>query len=205
MENKAREFWAYFEQNSSAFEVISELDAKVKKGLAQGLEQRLTSCCPGLGFVLHVGGLKNELTITANGNPLFFQAVELLVSFAPEFGQWKITAFVQREMNPWRYAQGTDRPFELYGIELKVSELYFVPLGTADIFGVSGIRVLLINFKAYCCHPHLKDIICLILEQLIGEKSLDSDLDFVEIGQLEAGMSGLIELYHLGAFLDCFK
>lgn len=69
-----------------------------------------------------------ELIVTANGNPYLFKDVELLVHHAPVVERWRITAFLQPEQNIVKYQNGTDKPFEYNGINLKMSEIYFQPL-----------------------------------------------------------------------------
>ena len=69
-----------------------------------------------------------EIIITANGNPYLFKEVELLVHHAPKIKRWTTTAFLQPQTNIEKYENGTDKPLDYYGITIRISEMYFIPL-----------------------------------------------------------------------------
>ena len=62
---------------------------------------------------------------------------------APVVERWKITAFLQPETNLSKYENGTDKPLEYYGITLRISEMYFIPLENPNKPTDLGIKVLL--------------------------------------------------------------
>lgn len=148
---------------------------------------------------------KSELIITANGNPYLFKEVELLMHFAPVVERWKITAFLQPEINITKYKQGTDKPLEYYGISLKISEMYFEPLENLEKPTDLGIKVLLKNYIIHKDNPRLREAVYVHIEHLIGEKSFANDIAFIEIEQLTTNNTSSIELYNLFSYIQNLK
>ncbi|MBM6498321.1 hypothetical protein H9X54_003275, partial [Flavobacterium macrobrachii] len=143
-----------------------------------------------------------ELIITANGNPYLFKEVELLVHHAPIVERWKITAFLQPETNLTKYEIGTDKPLEYYGITLRISEMYFIPLENPNKPTDLGIKVLLKNYIIHKENSRLREAVYVHIEHLIGEKSFANDIAFIEIGQWEGDNENQIELYNLKSYID---
>ena len=100
-----------------------------------------------------------EIIITANGNPYLFKEVELLVRHSPNIKRWKITAFLQPETNLTKYENGTDKPLEYYGITLRISEMYFIPLENPNKPTDLGIKVLLKNYIIHKDNPRLREAV----------------------------------------------
>ncbi|GGC90884.1 hypothetical protein GCM10011508_17580 [Flavobacterium lutivivi] len=138
-----------------------------------------------------------ELIITANGNPYLFKEVELLIHYAPVVERWKIIAFLQPETNLTNYQNGTDKPLEYYGITLRISEMYFIPLENPNKPTDLGIKVLLKNYIVHKDNPRLREAVYVHIEHLIGEKAFANDIAFIEIGQLTNCNDDLIELYKM--------
>ncbi|MBM6498038.1 hypothetical protein H9X54_001815, partial [Flavobacterium macrobrachii] len=149
-----------------------------------------------------------ELIITANGNPYLFKEVELLVHHAPVVERWKITAFLQPETNLIKYENGTDKPLDYYGITLRISEMYFIPLENPNRPTDLGIKVLLKNYIVYENNPRLREAVYVHIEHLIGEKAFANDLFFIEIDQLkneDLEDNCVLELYNLKFFIDSIE
>ena len=143
-----------------------------------------------------------EIIITANGNPYLFKEVELLVHHARVVERWKITAFLQPEMNIEKYENGTDKPLEYYGITLRISEMYFIPLENPNKPTDLGIKVLFKNYIVHKENPKLREAVYTHLEHLIGEKSFANDIAFIQIAQLQGDQEDIIELYNLKSYID---
>ena len=143
-----------------------------------------------------------ELIITANGNPYLFKEVELLVHHAPVIERWKITAFLQPESNLIKYENGTDKPLDYYGITLRISEMYFIPLENLDKPTDLGIKVFLKNYIIHKENPKLREAVYIQIEHLIGEKAFANDIAFIEMGQLETKQVNTIALCYLLSYIQ---
>jgi len=171
------------------------------------LNNRLCQYNKDLDFIIKNGKNKSELIITANGNPYLFKEVELMVHYAPVVERWKITAFLQPERNITKYGQRTDKPFEYYGISLKISEMYFTAIENLDKPTDLGIRIYLKNYIIHKGNPKLRETVYTLTEHLLGEKSFANDIAFIEIEQLTSEMNDieLLDLYNLADYINFFK
>jgi hypothetical protein len=201
-------FWNYFQQNNFVFLLLNEIPKEELKTHFAKLIAMLHQYNKGLDLIIKNKKSKAELIITANGNPYLFKEVELLVHHAPIVERWEITAFLQAETNMTKYENGTDKPLEYYGITLRISEMYFIPLENPNKPTDLGIKVLLKNYIVHKDNPRLREAVYTHIEHLIGEKSFANDLSFIEIDQLkneDLEDDSLLELYNLKFFIDSFE
>jgi len=194
-------FWNYFQQNNFVFLLLNEIPKDELKIYFDKLIEILHQYNKDLDLIIKNKKNGAELIITANGNPYLFKEVELLVHHAPVVERWKITAFLQPETNLTKYENSTDKPLEYYGITLKISEMYFIPLENPNQPTNLGIKVLLKNYIIHKDNPRLREAIYVHIEHLIGEKAFANDITFIEIGQLEFKTVQLTELYKLSSFI----
>lgn len=195
-------FWNYFQQNNFVFLLLNEIPKDELKTHFDKLIEILHQYNKDLDLIIKNKKNGAELIITANGNPYLFKEVELLVHHASVVERWKITAFLQPETNLTKYENGTDKPLEYYGITLRISEMYFIPLENPNKPTDLGIKVLLKNYIIYKDNPRLREAVYIHIEHLIGEKSFANDIAFIEIGQLEGDNENQIELYNLKSYID---
>ena len=195
-------FWNYFQQNNFVFLFLNEITKDELKIHFEKLIDILHQYNKDLDLIIKNKKNGAELIITANGNPYLFKEVELLVHHAPVVERWKITAFLQPEMNIEKYENGTDKPLDYYGINLRISEMYFIPLENPNKPTDLGIKVLLKNYIVLKDNPRLREAVYVHIEHLIGEKSFANDISFIEIGQLEGDNENQIELYNLKSYID---
>ncbi len=188
-------FWNHFQQNNFVFLLLNEIPKEELKTHFDKLIEILHQYNQDLDIIIKNKTKGGELIITANGNPYLFKEVELLVHHAPVVERWKITAFLQPETNLTKYENGTDKPLEYYGITLRISEMYFIPLENPNKPTDLGIKVLLKNYIVHKDNPRLREAVYVHIEHLIGEKSFANDIAFIEIGQLEGDDKNQIELY----------
>jgi hypothetical protein len=198
-------FWNHFKKNNFAFLLIKELPAEELEFQFNTLNHKLAEYNEHLGLIIKNGKSKSELIITAHGNPYLFKEVELLVHYAPKIDRWKITAFLQPEQNITKYEEGTDKPFQFYGVSLKVSEMYFEPLENPKKPEDLGIRVYINNYKFYKDSPKLREAVYIQMEHLLGEKSFANDLSFIDITQIPITNKTLFELCYLSSFIEDFN
>ena len=195
-------FWNYFQQNNFVFLLLNEIPKDQLKNHFDKLIEILHQYNKNLDLIIKNKKYGAELIITANGNPYLFKEVELLVHHAPVVERWKITAFLQPETNQSKYENGTDKPLDYYGITLRISEMYFIPLENPNKPSDLGIKVLLKNYIVHKDNPRLLEAIYVFIEHLIGEKSFANDIAFIEIGQFDGDDENQIELYNLKSYID---
>ena len=195
-------FWNHFQQNNFVFLLLNEIPKDELKTHFDNLIEILHLYNKDLDLIIKNKTKGGELIITANGNPYLFKEVELLVHHAPVVERWKITAFLQPETNLTKYENGTDKPLEYYGITLRISEMYFIPLENPNKPTDLGIKVLLKNYIVHKDTTRLREAVYVQIEHLIGEKSFANDIAFIEIGQWEGDDENQIELYNLKSYIE---
>ena len=206
--NPIQNFWQLFEKENLALFLLNDLPKEVTLEKLNALTQTMNEYNKDLGYIIKSGTEKSELIITAHGNPYLFKEVELLVFHAPKLERWKITAFLQPEIDIDAYENGTDKPLEFYGISLRISEIYFLPLEVPGKPHEFGIKVLLKNYIVHKDNPRLREALYVHIEHLIGEKSFANDLSFIEIDQLkneDLADNSVLELYNLKFFIDSIE
>jgi len=200
--NQITNFWNHFKENNFVFLLLNEIPKDELKVHFDKLIYQLHRYNKNLDLIIKNKNKNAELIITANGNPYLFKEVELLVHHAPVVERWKITKFLQPETNITKYENGTDKPLEYYGITLRISEMYFIPLENPNKPTDLGIKVLLKNYIVHKDNPRLREAVYVNIEHLIGEKAFANDIAFIEIGQLECNQENVIELYNLKSYID---
>jgi hypothetical protein len=198
-------FWNHFKRNNFVFLLLNEIPKDELKIHFDELIETLHQYNKDLDLIIKNKTKGGELIITANGNPYLFKEVELLVHHAPVVERWKITKFLQPETNLTKYENGTDKPLEYYGITLRISEMYFIPLENSKKPTDLGIKVLLKNYIVHKDNPRLREAVYVHIEHLIGEKSFANNIAFIEIGQLTTNNINEIELYNLYSYIQSFK
>ncbi|WKL43100.1 hypothetical protein [Flavobacterium sp. ZE23DGlu08] len=195
--NQITNFWNHFKENNFVFLLLNEIPKDELKVHFDKLINLLHQYNKDIDLIIKNKNKGAELIITANGNPYLFKEVELLVHLAPVVERWKIAAFLQPETNLIKYENSTDKPLEYYGINLRISEMYFIPLENQEKETDLGIKVFIKNYIIHKDNPRLREAVYLHIEHLIGEKSFANDIAFIEIGQLTNCKNDLIELYQL--------
>lgn len=190
-------FWNYFRQNNFAFLLLDEIPKEELNIYFDKLVLYLHLYNKDLNLIIKNKANGAELIITANGNPYLFKEVELLVHYAPKIDRWKITAFLQPETDLTKYKNHTDKPLELFGISLRISEMYFIPLRNSQKPIDLGIKVLLKNYIIHKDNPNIKEAVYTIIEHLVGEKAFANEIAFIEIDQLKESHKERSNLYSL--------
>ncbi|GEC80049.1 hypothetical protein [Flavobacterium aquatile] len=201
--NQITKFWNHFKENNFVFLLLNEIPKDEIKVHFDKLIYLLHQYNKNLDLIIKNKNKDAELIITANGNPYLFKEVELLVHHSIALERWKITAFLQPEHNITKYKNCTDKPFEYYGINLKISEMYFIPIKNSKKETDIGIKVFIKNYIIHKYNPRLREAVYMHIEHLIGEKAFANDIAFIEIGQLVGNQEKLIELYNLKFYIDC--
>jgi hypothetical protein len=143
-----------------------------------------------------------QLVISASGNPEYFDQVTTLIENAPKLRNWKFVAFIQPSQSIEEMEAGLDKPYVFKDIELKASELKFMPFQYEDVQKIDMI-VYLKNFTVHCTNKNLLHVVFIIMQDIIGEKSLFENINFVELAQMPTEESNeVIYLYDLQLYID---
>jgi hypothetical protein len=200
--NPITNFWNHFQKNNFVFLLLKEVAQEEITTHFDNLINYLHQYNKDLSIIIKNKKDVAEIIITANGNPYLFKEVELLVYHAPKINRWKITAFLQPEINITAIENGTDKPLLFYGISLRISEMYFIPLEITEKPYEFGIRVMIKNYIIHKDNPKLREAVYIHLEHLVGEKAFANEIKFIEIEQLGEIQENMIELYHLKYYID---
>ena len=198
-------FWNYFTTNQKTISNLQNEPDSTYKRINTQLEKKLKNYCHHLDYLLFFPKRKTEkpqIIITANGNPLYFSYVKNLVKAAPKIKNWQIKAFLQPSTEIEKMKQGLDEPYIFCDLVLKSSEIKFAPLNPNDQKKKLDIIVYLKDYTIYCDNQILLEAVFMILYDLLGEKSIVEDLNFVQLGQMPEDDSNLIKLHELHAYID---
>ena len=198
-------FWSYFTTNQKTIANIQNESDSTYQTINTQLERKLKNYCHHLDYLLFFPKRRTEkpqIIITANGNPLYFSYVENLVKAAPKIKNWDIKTFLQPKSEIEKMKQGLDEPYIFCDVVLKSSELKFADLNPNDNKKKLDIIVYLKDYTIYCDNQVLLEAVFMILYDLLGEKAMVEDLNFVQLGQMPEDSSNLIQLYELQLYID---
>lgn len=198
-------FWSYFTINQKTISNLQNEPNKTYKKINFWLDRHMKNYCHNLDYLLFFPkkpGEKAQLIITANGNPLYFSYVEALVKSAPRIKNWEVKAFLQPSAKIEKMKLGLDEPYIFCDLILKTSELKFALLNPEEQKKKLDIVVYLKDFTIYCDNKILIEAIFIIVQDLLGEKSMYENLNFVQLGQMPEDNSHLIQLYELQWYID---
>ncbi|RTZ01323.1 hypothetical protein EKM02_06120 [Flavobacterium sp. RSP49] len=202
---KINTFWNWFQDNNQTIKNLINETPKNQKHISFWINKNLSYYCKEIDFMIvfpKKNTDKTELIITANGNPEYFNQVINLVDNAPQLKIWKFTGFIQPTERIDEIMNGLDEPYIFHEITLKASELTFLPLEYHEITHKFDIVVFLKNYNLYCNTKTLQQAIFIIMQDIVGEKSLYQNINFVHLAQVPDNKEGLIHLYDFQLFLD---
>jgi len=202
---KINTFWNWFQDNNQTIKNGINETPKNQKHISFWLSKNLGYYCKEIDFMIvypKVCNGKTELIITANGNPEHFNQVIDLVENAPQLKNWKFTAFIQPTEKIDELINGLDEPYIFHEITLKASELKFITLEYNENTNKLDIIIFLKNTTLHCNTKTLKQAIFIILQDLLGEKSLYRNINLIHLAQLPDYEDGLIYLFDLQLYID---
>jgi len=97
---------------------------------------------------------------------------------------------------------GLDEPYVFQEITIKTSEIKFLPLAYDEKTKKLNIIVYLKNYNIHCDTKTWNQAIYIIMQDLLGEKSLYQNINFVQLACLPTNTEELIELYDLQFYID---
>ncbi|RTY66769.1 hypothetical protein [Flavobacterium sp. LB2P53] len=206
---KINTFWNWFQDNNQTIKNGINETPKNQKHISFWLSKNLSYYCKEIDFMIvfpiHNNNNNNnkfELIITANGNPKYFNQVIDLVDNAPQLKTWKFTAFIQPTEKIEEIMKGLDEPYIFHEITLKASELTFLPVEYHEVTQKFDIVVFLKSYNLYCDTKTLQQAIFIIMQDIVGEKFLYQNINFVQLAQVPDNKDGLVHLYELQRYLD---
>ncbi len=202
---KIKLFWDWIKFNEQTLRNLQNEKPKIQKLFLFWLDKNLRYYSEGLDCIIIFPKRNNEpvqMIISANGNPAYFEAVTSLVKQAPKLNNWNFIPFIQPSNDIDEMEAGLDKPYVFKDITLKASDIKFEALQFEDCKKIDMI-VYLKNYTVHCNNKNLLEVVYIIIQDIIGEKSLFENINFVELAQLpEQENDGLIYLYDLQYYLD---
>lgn len=198
-------FWNWFQDNNQTIKNIQSETPKNQKHILFWLDKNLSYYCKELSFMITFPKNpkhKFKFIISANGNPDYFKQVTDLIDNAPKLRTWKFIAFIQPTKRIDQMIDGLDGPYIFPEITLKASELKFLPLGYDEETKKINITIYLKNDKLLCDTKTLDQAIFIIMLDVLGEKSLYKNINFIQLAQLPYNADNLIHLHDFETFID---
>ena len=199
-------FWNYFTINQKTIANLQNQPDKIYYRINFWLDRHIKNYCHHLDYILRhpkKRGQKGQVIITANGNPLYFNYVEAFVRAAPIIKDWEVKAYIQPSTEIEKMKQGLDEPYFFCDLIIKTSEIKFAPLKLNEKNQKLDIVIYLKDYKVYRGSNILLDALLIIMQDLLGEKSLYENLNFIELAQLPSEENiALLHLYDLQFYID---
>lgn len=205
MKKAANHLWNWFLTHKNKFKNLRDLKLKEQKHYIFWLDWHIQFYFPGIEYILVFPKFKSEkiqLLITASGSRELFQKSIELEKSAPKLKDWKFTSLIHTRPDINDMEAGIDEPYIFQDITLKTSELKFIPFEYDGVKKIDMI-VYLKNFTIYSHNKNLPTLINIMLQDLLGQKSLAENINFVQLAQLpEQEDDEMIYLYDLQLYLD---
>jgi hypothetical protein len=173
----AKDFWKWFEKNSAKYFFLNQVDnEEERERLLDEFLEKLQAYSPKLFF--EIGGHPDEkqnLIITAGGNPDYFSDVDELVSRAPQLKDWNVIA-----LKP-----PADGNFVITyeGAKIDPAKSWFMTLERKDVPDMLGLRIYTADYD-----PSMKNSFVnaayLALDSILGERSTALEVQHVEVDNL---------------------
>lgn len=192
---KTEQFWNWFKDNEAKFFFLNQIDnEKERENLLNEFLERHHTHSKGLFF--EIGGLtdaKQDLIITAGGNPDYFGKAEALVQQAPKLEYWNVIA-----LKPAK----SEATVEFGNIILQPEGMFFIPL-SSNKTNLIGLRIYLENYASFDKDQCL-EATYIFLDNLIGEKSTALNIGHVELEDLQTvqDLNELIEIVKLPKYIQ---
>jgi hypothetical protein len=193
----AEEFWDWFQKNNHPYLFVNEVENAEKERLLDLFMEQLHEFCDHLYF--EMGGNPDEdqeLIISAEGIATYFPKVEELVSKVPAIPGWKVTAFRQPKNEHFKTGYN--------GLVFDPQKIYFMPLENSNEPQLLGIRVMVPGYEERSKNDFLAGTY-LMLDSLIGEKSVTLDIDYLDINVLGEQQEGIVPVTQLAAYISWKK
>jgi len=169
----AKFFWDWFSGRQFEYYVIESVDESQQENLINQMLIQLQAYCANLYFEIskNLYG-KQELIISAGGDPSLFNVVDSLVRAAPEFEKWNIISLKPPVL------ENFEMNYE--GIVINTENLFFAPLKMKDPSSKISLRLFLENYKMEQKEDYL-EAAWNIMDSMLGERSCAEDIGYLDI------------------------
>ena len=198
-------FWNWFQDNNQNIKNLINETPHNQKQICYWLNKQLGYYCKELDFMIVLpkkANQKSELIITANGNPEYFDQVIQLINNAPILRNWRFIAFIQLTEKIDKIIERLDDPYVIQELTIKTNEAKFLPLDYDVNSKELDIIIYLKNYYIHCNTKTLQQIIYVILKDLLGEKSICQNINFIQLAKTPNQIEELIELYEFQFYID---
>ena len=173
-QDKIKSFWDWFKVNNHKYLFLNDISEDEKEILMSDFLAQLHNYCKGLYFQIggHPDNEDIELIITADGLKKNFDKVELLIYSAPKLKNWIFIKFKQP------HGPGFVTIYE--GTKFDPDKIIFIPLENKKNPDLIGIQVCYSDLTEENRNKY-SNATYILLDALLGEKSVACDIDFLEI------------------------
>jgi len=173
-DQKAERFWNWFNKNQNKFLFLTEITESEKDKLMAEFLSELHKFNEEIYFEMggHPNDEKIELIISAEGILEHFPAVEKLTSCAPEFKNWEIIAF--------KPPMGNSFSLDYRGKVFDPEKIIYIPLTAKEDPKSIGFNVCYPDYEESEKEIYVNGTY-LILDTIIGEKSVALDIDYMDV------------------------
>lgn len=201
-------FWNWFQDNNQTIKNLSNETPHNQKQMCYWLNKQLGYYCKELDFMIVLPktiNQKSELIITANGNPEYFDQVIQLINNAPILRNWRFIAFIQPTEKIDKIIESFDDPYVIQELTIKTNEVKFLPLDYNENSKKIDIIIYLKNYNIHCCTITLQQVFYIIIQELLGEKSKNQNINFIQLAQLSGQIEEQIQLFEFQFYIDKFN
>ncbi|WP_264558361.1 hypothetical protein [Flavobacterium sp. N2270] len=198
-------FWNWFQDNNQTIKNLINETQHNQNQICYWLNKQLGYYCKELDFIIVLPkkvNQKSELIITANGNPEYFDQVIQLINNAPVLRNWRFIVFIQLTEKIDKIIERLDDHYVIQELTIKTNQVKFLPLDYDVNSKELDIIIYLKNYYIRCNTKTFKQIIYIILKDLLGEKSICEKINFVQLAKMPNQIEELIELYEFQYYLD---
>ena len=190
------EFWRWFAKNEHLYRNLNEIEGCSRyEELLDDFLLELQRFSPGIYFLIGQLDEKMELIITAEGNPIFFEPVEKIVTKAPAIAGWNFIAF--------KPAVNESFVTNFEGAVIDTSNSWFRYFKTSSPGESRGNICIYTNNYTSNGRNNFLAAGCTVLDSLLGEKMNASCINQVDVQAmpLSSNYSGLMPLAELRNYL----
>lgn len=198
-------FWSWFVEYQVKFKIFRSLPVKEQNHYSFWLKWHLHFYAPGLDYILKYPQNeldKIQLIITSHGDSQYFLKVEEVVDAAPKLKNWDIIAFIEPYYDLKVLEKGLDKPYVFDDLSIKISELNCIPI-LDPVLQKVHLVIYLDNYVLHSQNENLLQLILLMLQDLLGEKSFYKNIDLVQLKNTSTIQEKcLIPLFKLQQYID---
>lgn len=198
-------FWSWFVEYNVKFKVFRSLPRKEQNHYSFWMKWHLHFYAPGLDYIIIYPQNANDkikLIITAHGDSQYYGKVEEVVSITPQLKDWDITAFIPPYKNLDILKTGMDRPYVFDDLSIKISDVRCKPMPDTRLKKIHLV-LYIDHYNLRSNNKNLLQLLLLMLQDLLGEKSFYQNIDVVYVKDISAAAAEcLVHLHDLQNYIE---